>query len=126
MALILDALAEILRKPTVVGVVSELMLFCAPLWLAVFVGLLLGWAWRPGWAAHLVGGDERQMEDNESQLSSSPSEATEGSGLGLGFPSFHSLKAQLPSCVTSLIADESAEKVKDLLPIRYSYQQKED
>ncbi|RWV84452.1 hypothetical protein BHE74_00023914 [Ensete ventricosum] len=31
-----------------------LAMFSAPLWIAVLAGLLLGWAWRPGWAAGLV------------------------------------------------------------------------
>ncbi|MQM01058.1 hypothetical protein Taro_033802 [Colocasia esculenta] len=117
MALVLDALVEILRKPTVAGVVSELMLFCGPLWLAVLVGVLVGWAWRPKWAAHLVGGDEGTTAGGDPQLPSPPSEAPVGSGLGLGIPSLHSLKAQLPSCVTCLISEESAEKAKDALAI---------
>jgi len=31
--------------------------FAAPLWIAVFVGLVVGWAWRPRWAAGLVDGN---------------------------------------------------------------------
>ncbi|CAL9124540.1 unnamed protein product [Musa textilis] len=54
MALILEALVEISRKPTLAGVAAELAMFAAPLWIAVLAGLLLGWAWRPGWAAGLV------------------------------------------------------------------------
>ncbi|WOL04339.1 hypothetical protein Cni_G13060 [Canna indica] len=51
MALILNALLEVLRKPTMADVVAELAILAAPLWIAALVGLLLGWAWRPRWAA---------------------------------------------------------------------------
>ncbi|ONK71728.1 uncharacterized protein A4U43_C04F11750 [Asparagus officinalis] len=54
MALIMDALIEILKKPTIGDIVSELAMFAAPLWIAVFVGLVVGWSWRPRWAADLV------------------------------------------------------------------------
>ncbi|CAL9203849.1 unnamed protein product [Musa hybrid cultivar] len=54
MALILEALVEISRKPNFADVAVELAMFAAPLWIAVLAGLLLGWAWRPGWAAGLV------------------------------------------------------------------------
>ncbi|KAJ6822643.1 uncharacterized protein M6B38_386465 [Iris pallida] len=54
MAVIMDALVEILRKPTIAGILSELAAFAAPLWIAALVGLLLGWAWRPRWAVEVV------------------------------------------------------------------------
>ncbi|RWW50438.1 hypothetical protein BHE74_00043308 [Ensete ventricosum] len=56
MVLILETLLEILRRPTVADVAVELAAFVAPLWIAVLAGLLLGWAWRPRWAAGLSSG----------------------------------------------------------------------
>lgn len=49
MALIIDALIEILNKS-----VSEFALFAAPLCVAVVVGLVLGWTWRPRWVSDLI------------------------------------------------------------------------
>ncbi|KAJ0968753.1 hypothetical protein J5N97_021630 [Dioscorea zingiberensis] len=55
MALILDVLVEILNKPTIGSMAVELVLLAAPLWIAVAVGVLVGWAWRPWWAVGLAG-----------------------------------------------------------------------
>ncbi|KAG0460676.1 hypothetical protein HPP92_020973, partial [Vanilla planifolia] len=63
MALTLNALIEILGRPTFGGVVSELIVFAAPLWVALVVGLLVGWAWKPRWAADLVGEGKGISED---------------------------------------------------------------
>lgn len=49
-----DLLAEVFREPTLAGVARELALLAAPLCLAALVGLLIGWAWRPRWAAAVV------------------------------------------------------------------------
>ncbi|KAK8944764.1 hypothetical protein KSP39_PZI008497 [Platanthera zijinensis] len=65
MALILDALSEILRKPAIGDIVSELTLFAAPLWVAVFVGVVVGWAWKPRWAAGL---DNKELAVNSDDL----------------------------------------------------------
>lgn len=46
-----DLLSEVFREPTLAGVARELALLAAPLCLAALVGLLIGWAWRPRWAA---------------------------------------------------------------------------
>lgn len=54
MALIMDALMEILKKPTIGDVLSEMALFVAPIWVAAFVGLVVGWTWKPRWAAQFV------------------------------------------------------------------------
>lgn len=50
MALVWKVLLEILQRPTVGDVVVELMLFLGPVWIAVLVGLVVGWAWKPRWA----------------------------------------------------------------------------
>ncbi|KAM3373467.1 hypothetical protein ACQJBY_020101 [Aegilops geniculata] len=54
MSVLADMLAEIFREPTLAGVARELATLAAPLWLAALVGLLIGWAWRPRWAAAVV------------------------------------------------------------------------
>ncbi|XP_008778542.2 uncharacterized protein LOC103698325 [Phoenix dactylifera] len=90
MALILDALIEILRKPTVGDVVTELALFAAPLWIAVLVGLFVGWAWRPRWAAGLLGGEK-------AILGGRPVTSR-----------VDSLKAQLPGSVTCSVSGKSS------------------
>jgi hypothetical protein len=54
MGYVLSAVARVLEKPTVRGAAWEMALLAGPLWAAALVGLLLGWAWRPRWAAGLV------------------------------------------------------------------------
>ncbi|XP_057969690.1 uncharacterized protein LOC131158814 [Malania oleifera] len=49
MALV-SALLEILRRPSIWDIWVDLILFVAPLWIAVLVGVLVGWAWKPSWA----------------------------------------------------------------------------
>lgn len=73
MVLILEALVEILRRPTVADVAVELAAFVAPLWIAVFAGLLLGWAWRPGWAAGLSGAVKTESAPSPGPHSAAPS-----------------------------------------------------
>ncbi|KAH0448154.1 hypothetical protein IEQ34_021954 [Dendrobium chrysotoxum] len=106
MALILNALMEIMRMPTIGGVLLELAFLATPLWVAVFVGLVVGWAWRPRWAAGLVGGGKGSSDDEMN--------ANEGKdalyGLQLAVPRLDWLRAQLPSYVTYLIPEQGSEK----------------
>ncbi|CAK9158241.1 unnamed protein product [Ilex paraguariensis] len=50
MALI-DAFFEILKKPTFGEVLLELMMFMGPVLIAVLLGIMVGWAWKPRWAS---------------------------------------------------------------------------
>ncbi|KAL8139045.1 hypothetical protein V2J09_005046 [Rumex salicifolius] len=43
-------LMGIFERPTTWEVLIDLMIITIPLWIAVLVGLLLGWSWRPKWA----------------------------------------------------------------------------
>ena len=61
MSVLADLLAELFREPTPAGVARELALLAAPLCLAALVGLLLGWAWRPRWAAAVVPANPEQV-----------------------------------------------------------------
>ncbi|CAL5018497.1 unnamed protein product [Urochloa decumbens] len=57
MSALVDLLMGIFRQQTLAGAALELAALAAPLWVAALVGLLIGWAWRPRWAAVVVGGD---------------------------------------------------------------------
>ncbi|VFQ59824.1 unnamed protein product [Cuscuta campestris] len=50
MALV-SALLEIFQKPSIGDVVVEMMVFATPIWVAVAVGVVVGWAWRPRFTA---------------------------------------------------------------------------
>ena len=104
MALILDALIEILRKPTIGDVVTELALFAAPLWIAVLVGLFVGWAWRPRWAAGLVGVGEAILGGRRVP----PSETSR----------VDSLEAQPPGSISCSVFDECSGKVDKMVAVR--------
>jgi len=54
MGYVLSAVARVLEQPTAWGAVWEMARLAGPLWAAALLGLLLGWAWRPRWAAGLV------------------------------------------------------------------------
>ncbi|KAF7083044.1 hypothetical protein CFC21_086865 [Triticum aestivum] len=54
MGYVLSAVARVLEQPTAWGAACEMALLAGPLWAAALVGLLLGWAWRPRWAAGIV------------------------------------------------------------------------
>ncbi|KAG9455234.1 hypothetical protein H6P81_008138 [Aristolochia fimbriata] len=105
MALVLDALLEILRRPTVGAVFMELLLFLGPLWIAVLVGLVVGWAWKPKWANL---GREKADATSKSWSSSWSSLLAPADGYGLSslrlgsISTLNSLKVQLPSCITGI------------------------
>ncbi|GMJ03856.1 hypothetical protein HRI_004054800 [Hibiscus trionum] len=40
---------EILKKPTIGDILSEVVIFIAPIWVAVIVGVLVGWSWKAKW-----------------------------------------------------------------------------
>ena len=102
---------EILRKPTTGDVLSELVMFIAPLWVAVIVGVLVGWAWKPKWAN--LGG--KMLIDCSGSKDSTPA-SSESSSTGFGsISSLNLIKFQLPSCI-SWISDDGAEKDSFSLP----------
>lgn len=82
---IISALWEILERPTIGDVLSELMIFITPLWIAVLVGVLVGWTWKPKWA-----------NLGKSFFDSSSSKDSRASPI----PSLDALKFQLPSCIS--------------------------
>ncbi|KAL6979383.1 hypothetical protein U1Q18_021048 [Sarracenia purpurea var. burkii] len=109
MALI-SALFGILRRPTIGDVLTELMMFMAPLWIAVLVGILVGWAWKPKWANLSVDSFHSSSPAPSSMANPSPL-----STLFCSIPSLNSLILQLPSCI-SWIANKGLEKASSSLP----------
>lgn len=46
-------LMELLRKPSVMETFVDIVLCAVPIWLAVMIGLVIGWSWRPRWTGLL-------------------------------------------------------------------------
>lgn len=42
-------LVEFLRKPSITETFVDILLCAVPIWLAVMIGLAIGWSWRPRW-----------------------------------------------------------------------------
>lgn len=42
-------LVEFLRKPSITETFVDILLCAVPIWLAVMIGLVIGWSWRPRW-----------------------------------------------------------------------------
>ena len=42
---------EVLENPTILGVCTWMFMFFGPIWVAFFIGIILGWAWKPKWAS---------------------------------------------------------------------------
>ncbi|GFS44526.1 polyketide cyclase/dehydrase and lipid transport superfamily protein [Actinidia rufa] len=72
-------------------------MFMAPLWIAVFVGVMVGWAWKPKWAN--LSPDLVDCSSSKASSSTSPS-ASSGLVPLLSIPSLNSMKLQLPSCIS--------------------------
>lgn len=48
---LVEAFWEILERPTIGAVVVEMMMFLGPVWVALFLGVIIGWTWKPKWAS---------------------------------------------------------------------------
>ncbi|CAI9093343.1 OLC1v1028823C1 [Oldenlandia corymbosa var. corymbosa] len=103
-----SALLEILRRPTSgFDVMMELMMFAVPLWIAVVIGVLVGWSWKPRWAAAHFDAKDDQHRNNHSN-----SETTLFQQFSDSIPSFSSLKFQLPAFnFAGGVSDSSSDKV---------------
>ncbi|PKI64389.1 hypothetical protein CRG98_015249, partial [Punica granatum] len=95
-------ISEILQRPTIGGVLAELVTLMAPVWVAVVVGVLVGWAWKPKWAN--LGKD--LLDGSKESSPVSPSCSSSGTS---SMPSFSSFKLQLPACIP-WISDDGAGK----------------
>lgn len=86
---VVSAFLEVLQKPTIGDVLVELMALTTPIWAAIVVGVLLGWAWKPKWANLSVGFlDSAAAAGGEEKKSA----AALSSQLAASFPSLSSLK----------------------------------
>ncbi|CAL1373730.1 unnamed protein product [Linum trigynum] len=79
-------LLDILQRPSPFAVMAELSMLVAPLWIAVFVGVLVGWSWRPKWA----------ILANQSDTAPQS-------------PASSSFKLQLPSCISWISSEYSRQ-----------------
>lgn len=102
-----SVLLEILQRPTIGEVLNEILIFVIPLWVAVAVGVLVGWAWKPKWASNLS--REMLLDSKVSKEAKKEGEfsATTTSSV---IPSFNILKFQLPSCVSWVADDGGIQK----------------
>lgn len=44
---------EMLRRPAVVEMAIDVLLCAVPIWMAVMIGMIIGWSWRPRWTGLL-------------------------------------------------------------------------
>eukprot|EP01018_Ginkgo_biloba_P017504 Gb_41773 [translate_table: standard] len=51
MELITVDMYNFFRKPAMVETLVDLIICSVPLWVAVMIGLVIGWSWRPKWAS---------------------------------------------------------------------------
>ncbi|XP_050376806.1 uncharacterized protein LOC126794190 [Argentina anserina] len=113
-----SALVEILSRPTFVEVLGELVKFITPLWIAVIVGVCVGWAWRPKWVAvvgrELLDSSSRKDSASSSSSSSSPPAA---STCGISIPSLSlNLSSLLPNYIPWAADDGSQDQALALPP----------
>lgn len=108
MALV-SAFLEILQRPTMGDVVIELIVFMVPVWIAVLVGVLVGWAWKPKWAnLKLDFPDSPTVKEESIKSGMVPQFYTSISSIS-------SLKLQIPSTI-SWISHLGVEKESSSLP----------
>ncbi|KAL8210023.1 hypothetical protein R6Q57_006755 [Mikania cordata] len=75
---------NVLHRPNLWNVLPDLMVFIAPIWIAVVFGVLVGWAWRPRWANSAI------------KNLTIPSKNYSSIDFVSSIPTFDSLKSQLP------------------------------
>ncbi|MQK22010.1 hypothetical protein EI013_26955, partial [Escherichia coli] len=46
-------IVEFLKKPSVTETFVDILLCAVPIWVAVMIGLVIGWSWRPRWTGLL-------------------------------------------------------------------------
>ncbi|KAL8170378.1 hypothetical protein V2J09_022182 [Rumex salicifolius] len=90
-------LLGILERPTMWDVMIDLTILAIPLWLAVIVGVVLGWSWRPKWANFVTDFPVPSL-----------------SPIGFdSIPGFGSLKAQLPCLAPSISNNELDDQISN-------------
>lgn len=51
---LVEALLEILNKPSIGEFMVGILVFMGPVWIAFLLGLMVGWAWKPRWVSSVV------------------------------------------------------------------------
>ncbi|CAA2965835.1 stAR-related lipid transfer 7, mitochondrial-like isoform X1 [Olea europaea subsp. europaea] len=46
-----EAFLEILERPTMGAIIIGMIQILGPVWIAFLLGIMVGWAWKPGWAS---------------------------------------------------------------------------
>ncbi|KAI4326772.1 hypothetical protein L6164_019309 [Bauhinia variegata] len=90
---LLSALLGILQRPAVSDILGELVMLIAPLWIAVLIGVLVGWTWKPKWAN--LGRDILESMEPKDTSAASTSSPTYFASI----PSLISLKFPLSRCI---------------------------
>ncbi|CAI9772038.1 unnamed protein product [Fraxinus pennsylvanica] len=48
---LVEAFLEILERPTMGAMIIGMIQILGPVWIAFLLGIMVGWAWKPGWAS---------------------------------------------------------------------------
>ncbi|CAA3009981.1 stAR-related lipid transfer 7, mitochondrial-like isoform X1 [Olea europaea subsp. europaea] len=47
---LVEAFLDIFERPTLGAIIIGMTQFLGPVWIAFFLGIMVGWVWKPGWA----------------------------------------------------------------------------
>ncbi|KAL0283390.1 UNVERIFIED_CONTAM: hypothetical protein Sangu_2892000 [Sesamum angustifolium] len=114
MALV-SAFLEILQRPTIGDVMFELMVFMAPIWVAVLVGVLVGWAWKPNWANLNV-----DFVDSTANKGGTKKSVMVLPQFAASIPSLSSLKRQMPAWISDFGLEKENSSVASVSSADYS------
>lgn len=104
---------DMMENPTILGVCTGMAMFLGPIWLAFFVGIIVGWLWKPKWASlgkEKLTNSLAKSLDFCSPSSSSPSKAVLSPMKGCSSsPCLNSIKMQSPNPET-LVLNKGMDK----------------
>ncbi|KAK3042841.1 hypothetical protein RJ639_001114 [Escallonia herrerae] len=105
-----EAFLEIFGRPTMGAIALEMMIFLGPVWIAFFLGIMVGWAWKPRWASFGI------CKFDGSAPSSPPALIPSPVKMGFGSTqSFDSIKVRNPNpSFASSIVDTGADDTAQL------------
>ncbi|KAL7165648.1 hypothetical protein ACSBR2_041345 [Camellia fascicularis] len=109
-------LFEILQRPTI----GDVFMLMAPLWIAILVGVFVGWAWKPKWADLIANSfDCSASKGGGGAGGASSSSSSSSSPLPIGFCSIPNLnlnpfKLQLSSCIPWIANYDFAKGISSL------------
>lgn len=104
---------DMMENPTILGVCTGMAMFLGPIWLAFFVGIIVGWLWKPKWASlgkEKLTNSLAKSLDFCSPFSSSPSKAVFSPIKSYSSsPCLNSIKMQSPNPET-LVLNKGMDK----------------